>query len=1055
MSDIRIYDKETQTQVRVKKAIELGLKENPGRFNIPGGKVIIKQGARYTLMTTTEATTAFKAGKFQLCDILGTYNFDMYSGYVKKAAPVGKRIVKNLTRAESIGNIKRYVLNNQDKRSYYALYNFIRTNKITGRGNFIVARNGRVIFEDVINIDGNLSKWWKNTGHRVGLVDSSSHVWTELDISVKKRGNVKTAERVQVQQIIKIDGDNEYTLKPQFKKQNFKTDLNNTVVIFYFSKDDTINPNKIYQTFRDNTTNTCFFDCIESRLIDTDDKHKQSLLNKVIKYKQQYPAGLPMDDIQKVVDDLKIAVKINDIFNNNYLQYRPTQGRIRDTVKYINSRCDHLELNTLCDDNNNIVEVIDRKKLKEIIINKFEQEKPCYYMGTINEPNTVHTEEGTYKYINKENEIINAFNESIKLYDFAIDYNKNKDLCEWLRDGINYNSHCNFYKYESNDIELEQEYQRIEQDAEYHEYDMKKAYTQYKNCDYYIGFPNIMTPIVNCTNMTIKDIKKYVGYYKVKIVSVSNENVKNILDTMGLSVGNNYIFTSPELLFFHASGVKFDIISGSYSLTPYHFDLAGNMYEDTTIDGKIVKNRLYCKWGGKLNALNEFNTVKTRCNKKLAEDLATRYENIKINNFNSHDIDNDDNEDRTSEYFNEDNVDCIVSTKKKEVNYLGHIGGYITAYTRINVLKHLFKINHANIVGFKLDGFIIKGEHNFKEDYKLWAEKPKKVNFNWAKSIFDNIELSETETQLSNELWLKRINFLSGAGGCGKSYSVLKHCNAMYIVAPWRLGVEQSRIYGIKCLTYNQFLGVNCESYLDRNKPPPYIFIDEITQIDEKYIKSIIKKCPYSIIFIAGDIDKDGDYYQCSFKDVNVISKFDKKWGFTEYIHNYRCKDNILLQKLNDLRTYMKETKFNNKLIVAYVIENFKDRITTEEYLTSTYNYKQDWVLCSTTESDDSQTKYYTNLLTGNKYLCIKHTADDVYKKLDGVQRDLKGEILYDIEEPTGKYELRHAFTIHSFQGITVKNPSRLFIDTKHIFCPRQLYTALSRVERLEQIYLL
>jgi hypothetical protein len=93
--------------------------------------------------------------------------------------------------------------------------------------------------------------------------------------------------------------------------------------------------------------------------------------------------------------------------------------------------------------------------------------------------------------------------------------------------------------------------------------------------------------------------------------------------------------------------------------------------------------------------------------------------------------------------------------------------------------------------------------------------------------------------------------------------------------------------------------------------------------------------------------------------------------------------------------------------------------------------------------------------LTGNKYLCIKHTADDVYKKLDGVQRDLKGEILYDIEEPTGKYELRHAFTIHSFQGITVKNPSRLFIDTKHIFCPRQLYTALSRVERLEQIYLL
>ena len=67
----------------------------------------------------------------------------------------------------------------------------------------------------------------------------------------------------------------------------------------------------------------------------------------------------------------------------------------------------------------------------------------------------------------------------------------------------------------------------------------------------------------------------------------------------------------------------------------------------------------------------------------------------------------------------------------------------------------------------------------------------------------------------------------------------------------------------------------------------------------------------------------------------------------------------------------------------------------------------------------------------------------------------LVGEIIYDPVDVTKRLEKRHGFTIHGFQGITVKTPDRLFIDSDKIFCPRQLYTALSRVEHLEQIHIL
>ena len=123
---------------------------------------------------------------------------------------------------------------------------------------------------------------------------------------------------------------------------------------------------------------------------------------------------------------------------------------------------------------------------------------------------------------------------------------------------------------------------------------MKKAYTQYKKCKYYLKMPTILTEPRPLKNWTIKKIKKYVGYYTVKILSFDNKNTKDIFDDLGLEENNEYTFTSPELLLFNDYGVKFQVIYGSYSFNTFDFDFTE----------EVIENKRYAKLVGKLNSFN-------------------------------------------------------------------------------------------------------------------------------------------------------------------------------------------------------------------------------------------------------------------------------------------------------------------------------------------------------------------------------------------------------------------------------------------------------------------
>jgi hypothetical protein len=127
-------------------------------------------------------------------------------------------------------------------------------------------------------------------------------------------------------------------------------------------------------------------------------------------------------------------------------------------------------------------------------------------------------------------------------------------------------------------------------------------------------------------------------------------------------------------------------------------------------------------------------------------------------------------------------------------------------------------------------------------------------------------------------------------------------------------------------------------------------------------------------------------------------------------------------------------------------------RVTVEKL--SDIVYDKDFILTGTNE----RVRHFTEKLLSedeskNHYLVMRHNMLDVFTKLAGKEAVLHGELV-DAPIP-GRTEPRHAFTVHSFQGITIKEPKRCYIDIMHLSLVQDIYTAVSRIQSISQIHLI
>lgn len=984
-----IYNKSTKKFNKLKTAVKNGIFENPENFIIPEGKILVKSKNDKPLLTNAK-------------------NYKKYSNFDSKInnhvlINTTGRILKNTedNRQKISQNINKSFIGKFETKYDNAyedgeLFDWLK-DKSTGNDVLLILKNDKLLAELYIN--KNIDRWWKINKYTIIDNSDGTYKYENATYILSRKTNYIPKNKI-IQSY--ADGDSHCVINP--------------ILNWVQYKQETSKNNKIYSSLN----------------------KKLNILLEKYTDENGFPIKMNLEQIQvEIVDKLNINITIKDLFFNDIINLKTDKSLT--TIKYVNSKINHLEMIT----STNQETLVCNEELLDIINYHRENRLPHFVEGSINTPYKLITSNKMYKLDDQDNEIIKDFNKKNQINKFKLFKKKDELLYNFIRKGANYNAHCSYIEKAKNLSTLG-----------LFEEDLKNAYTQYKNNKYYKGFPTIMSPVIKLNNAIIfdKENKKYIekfnGYYRVELLEVNNENVKNHLNKLGLCINNEYILTNIEIL----SLIDYDCVFKCFNLSISCKSI------DLNIDELLDENR-YRKWAGKLHFQNDTTILSTYGDDELINHIS---ETIPREWLNLTDFDENRNSKIITITRPNDNVSC-----------LSHIGGFITSYTRTKVFEQLFKLDVERIVGFKLDGFTYAGNqipsNELDECWHTDIRKPAKVNFDWNEKIFENIKENENLDDDKSfvgeeiiELIENQYTYFTGPGGCGKTTYVgnriSKH--TIYTSRQWVIASNAMKEFGFEAFSVNKMIGEKCDSYITKYNHPFCIFVDERNQIDEKWITKLVKLYPYSVIICACDIDDDFFYYQCDFENVNV--NIDKsKWKIKHFNTNYRCLDSDLLQLLFTLRKFMKKGG-NTKQQVEWVKKVFNNKhFIDENHLKHLYDYKKDWLLISTRNDENckdniSEATHFSNLLQGNKYVCrSKTTIEKVLAKINGDNSILlNGEIIVDPTEEQlkkNKMEKTDGFTIHSIQGKTIED--KIFISLKSIFCIRQIYTAISRARYLDQIY--
>ena len=737
--------------------------------------------------------------------------------------------------------------------------------------------------------------------------------------------------------------------------------------------DDKIPSERIKQSFRDGEMH-CVIEPLYNlwkKMSDNSEnvsskKRCLQMANKIKKLEEIYPNGVPEDKMEEVAKVASRCIVLHDIIGNIIHKFNESSSKM---FHFTNTRKNHIDTGFIT--LNEKFEKVSCDELNQII----KKSSWGLYGGDFRNPQSFNTSEGSYAIFNEEYDLYQEFNKNLGIKNYAINAVKFKELNEFLREGQVINSapialcgnpnYANMYDDDNYD-------KNYVNSLNVKHADVEKAYTQHKKSSYYMGFLGKIHRW-NKGKFNKEFITKHVGMFKIKVIKCNHK----LFSLLGIKEGLCYTMVSPEILKLIDVGIEVEIFAGCWGST-FDFD-----YTD-----EMLQNRNYCIWAGKLGMDNEYNTYSFKGDAEWASHL--KYELGDDNVF----------------YFKELKM-IMIKIKKLSYTTNHHILAFITAYTRINMIEMMEQVD-GQLVKVILDGIYYTG--TLGEVSVPYQNKEIKKHQGFGQGWY-------FESQVDTSNWAEydaRFDgncVLAGAGGCGKSYSVFNDkgfTDVLYVVPSHMLGGNKNYT------TIHRLIGIDCQSYRDMYKLPSVLFIDELTMMEEDWIKKAIQMYPECQIIIGGDIDEK-QWFQCRNGYVGHFSKIwmGKGWRFVKYEHDYRALDNGLRQLKQDVRNEMKRIFTGNDI----------DTICMKSYIKKR-------VKCITFDEAVSMT-----------------TKDDIW--IAGTHKTEK--ILKDkgVSCTFGE-EVKPSFTIHSFQGQTIED-KRVFIKLD-MFEYAMLYTAISRVRKLEQL---
>jgi hypothetical protein len=339
------------------------------------------------------------------------------------------------------------------------------------------------------------------------------------------------------------------------------------------------------------------------------------------------------------------------------------------------------------------------------------------------------------------------------------------------------------------------------------------------------------------------------------------------------------------------------------------------------------------------------------------------------------------------------------------------------------------------VEGYKkdeLDGHLV-----YSEDEYLYN------NFGYFKPLFTDTEAPinfKPSFLPNNEMIVNNVIFMSGKGGSGKSYSILHNLkNVSMISACWNLTQAKKEEYPeLKPLSINKLVGKTGDKKSEKVKVTSKIlFLDELTMWNKKDVLQVISDYPNKFIFLAGDIELNGRFYQCNLQN-EVIIPSELNCQFVTYLQNFRF-DAELNEILDGLRKCV-----NKEQRKRYIDIHFKNNMKTKE------NVIFDDKTIGISDLNDMKND---NELTN--YFLSKGTNPQYYIKTTNFNKgQYKGAKLEKVPDHNN-YECKLFKTIHSFQGLDLKHDEKIVISNKKDFDNNLYYTAFSRARTLSQIILL
>lgn len=738
-----------------------------------------------------------------------------------------------------------------------------------------------------------------------------------------------------------------------------------------------IDAKKLIQKFREGISH-CVFTPIKNKLNvslasakskDTIQRVKQKIA-KIVKLEEEFASGVPENKMELVAVASGFKIIMYDILGMVMNQYNE---RGRSTINFTNTRPNHIEegMIALNSDSQYVSEDFISDKYAELL------QTDEFFMidGDIKNgcPRKLRTLTEVLEVRDENADYFEDMNKTIGLNKFAFNATKNPAVNAFIKEGRIINAWVT----------------SLSEAIPTGHLDMPKAYTQFKRSPCYDGFLGVIHQWRN-GSFTLDFIKEHIGIYKFKVLGDVNE----LLSKLGMTIGSEYTLPSPEIIYFTRLGVTVEISAGVWG-SKMDFDFPAEMLED----------RRYCLWSGRLGMERHFKNHSFRCDPMMASHLKADYGNDMF-------------------YWEKDGIASIRVANKNVFTY-HHILAFITSYTRIQMIDAMLKFDVKKIVKVVLDGIYFVGEKPMGLEW--FVEKDIKEHsynkFNWYEP--------SNKSFVSNEMRFNNSTCLTGQGGAGKTYGVLKDTgfNKILFVSPNHcLGGKIAKDYEVAYTTIHKLIGEECEPYYTDHAYPPVIFIDELTQVSSEWIDKAISMYKDSFIFVAGDILENGMWFQCR---GGTPGNYSNIWKPTlpvvEVLGDRRSLDTELAELKVKLREYMKSIYKNGDEDEVYLVKMWAKRhLKITSYDDAVSMFSNDIWISGTNKTSDN--------------LVVRGVVSGYYKK-GGFVSFSEGE----------HYVKRGSFTCHSFQGQTVEE-KKIFISINDLFEWTMLYTAISRARKISQL---